>query len=348
MKLYMAGGEGSILRDAVLKHTGPGFKVNVLESYWAHKYKSDDYLDRLHKFYCDAKATGKYENIMLDSGAHSIIFAYTGAKKTMHLMKEIKDIDKYMKDYLRFVRRMADVVDFFFEVDSAPFTFSYDEQQRWRDEFFKITNPNRDQFLPVWHVRYGKNQRETMTQHLKDYSYIGIPKEADLPWSDNRFASYFELVAQHKCTLHGLALTGYSKFRNFPFRSADSTSWSFNARTKKLFCFDQETEVAHTVDLGVRRDATKRNLRAMNPKLAEPVHTYAQYLIKKYELDVKHDLFWLGEESSPSGVCAIELGLLNICTYLEMQEKVNRVGHKFDGKKKQGELFDFIHHEGHK
>lgn len=351
MNFHLAAMECTFCHKAILTATTEKFKAHVLESYWTFKYKDDKFYDELHKRYERMKASGRVKTIIVDSGAHSIIAAYAGFKNTKHLLKQIRNINEYSEDYLRFVDRFKDVVDYFFEIDSAPFTYTYEVQRDWRDKFYaKVNNPH--QFMPVWHVRYNpQNLRETLEQHFRDYAYIGISTE--LEWNADRFARYFEVKKDFNCNVHGLAITALDRMKEFPFFSVDSTSYLHDAITKCIRIFDKKTCTQDLVYLGTQKPSVGMTpLVHMNKAHHKPVFEYAAYLREKYGLLIMDDLFLLGQ-SSAAGMpleqyhkCREALVLYNMATFLEMEEYLNTHGHDFTDKK-QTELFDWLTGEPH-
>jgi hypothetical protein len=344
MNLYFAGMECTYCHEAVMDYTGPAFSCSILESFWLFKYKQHAW-DKLHARYVRMKESGKVKKIIIDSGAHSIIYAYTGAKNTKHLLSQIKGVDNFINNYLEFVEKFKDVVDAFFELDTSPFTFTYAEQLKIRDRFFKAVNTP-EQFLPVYHLRYDKDLKKCLEDHYREYKYIGIAgREGDVLWDKSRFESYFEILKNFACKIHGLAVTSWDKMKQFPFYSVDSTTYIHNVKLRQLQTINLKDGTMQMYYLGDRENTIA--LRGFNKVIIDKVMEHVDYLIKKYDLKTTRDILALGKDSAPTkGFDSYlhNIAIYNICEFLEMTEYVNIHKTEFENKggKKQTELFDLL------
>lgn len=343
MNLHFAGFETAYVHQAILAGYF-GKPVNALESFWVFKKGDTNSWSKIHRRYEELKSKRLVDKLIVDSGAHSIIAAYTGAKQTSHLIKEIGSIETFMERYLQFVTMFQDVVDYFFEVDTSPFTFSYEEQLRWRDKFYRVVK-NRKQFMPVFHLRYEKDIDKCFKFHLNEYPYIGLGVDGSMTvFNHQRFEKYFDIIKDYPTQVHGLGITSLLRMKTFPWYSVDSTSYIQMAKTRTLMLFNKKTCAVDIIPLGFRGD--KGTYRTISDYIRAEVDKEVLKLKEKYKLGTNCDLNALGavSEHAASDInhgYAPALALLNMATYMEIVDWINEHGHDFQ-EKKQCELFDMF------
>ena len=333
MILYFAGNEPGAIDKVIMENTS-ALKIDRLYSFLAWWKWDDSRWEEIHNKFVEFRAKNKFSRIIMDSGAHTISGAFEKRAENMQAMKEMAL--PLARRYLDFIKRFKDVVDAFFEVDTAPYTFSYEKQVEMRKAFFDAAGDPM-KFIPVFHNRYDSNVRKVLEDHVYNYPYVGITG-IHQEFNQSMFESYFDEIKKSGCKIHGLAVTAYEKMSEFPFYSVDSSSYLRQGITRTFLYFNQKTAETKTYSI-----SHSGNNCIWSKCEAEQNHVleYIKYLKKKYGLDIPDDMRYLCDIKHTTGVDGYAICIYNICSYLECLERIHKNGHTFDGKK-QGELFDLM------
>ncbi|MCK4501230.1 hypothetical protein KAU11_12085 [Candidatus Babeliales bacterium] len=200
MKLYFAGAESIVYIDAINRGGGE----NCLVSYHQLQNKPK-YLEKNSEYY------GKQKRVFLDSGA------FTAATKGITI-----DIDKYINYIKDNINNIA--VHACLDVIGDP---KKTEEQQLYMESQGVTP------LPVFHFSK-KNDYSIFEKMCEKYDYIALGGVAmgirDMPRVVDHFNKCFKIVGRYwakgrKIRIHGFGVTAVSLLTQYPFYSADSTSW---------------------------------------------------------------------------------------------------------------------------
>ncbi len=209
-----------------------GFKCRgILVSYlWCIDRNVIELLKKIKKY--DVK-------VMLDSSAHSILYAYAREfkgeniemghnvnKKAIEILRK-NELDRYVEDMINFVDKNKDVFDIYVELDVQEIV-GIDKVNEWRDEWeARGLEP-----MYVWH---GENF-DIVKEWLERTRYIGIGGTGT---SGTTIRERIMMARQIKdlrddVWIHWFAFTGFRSLSHLAkvglVTSSDSTSWTGGAR----------------------------------------------------------------------------------------------------------------------
>lgn len=167
--------------------------------------------------------------LFIDSGAFS---AHTKGKTV--------DVD----DYINFMNEIDDVVYVFAQVDKIPGRFGQPKtaqeladapRESWENYLYmKDRVKSRDKLLPIFHqgedFKWLENMLEYTHEDGKHIPYIGISPANDVSvcqkkkWLEHVFSTIAKSSNPNVKT-HAFGMTSLNVLEQFPFTSADSTSW---------------------------------------------------------------------------------------------------------------------------
>ena len=171
--------------------------------------------------------------LFIDSGAFS---AHTKGKEV--------DVD----DYINFMNEIDDVTYIFAQVDKIPGKFGQPKTPEelaeapklsWDNYLYMVSRvKSRDKLLPIFHqgedFKWLRNMLEYRHPDGKPIWYIGISPANDV--SVNEKKKWLELVfkvikesSNPNVHTHAFGMTSLNVLEQYPFTSADSTSWLLSA-----------------------------------------------------------------------------------------------------------------------
>lgn len=226
-------------------------------------------LDWVEWLKANPTATNK---LFIDSGAFS---AHTKGKEV--------DVD----DYIRFINEIDDYVYIFAQVDKIPGRFGQPKtpqeladapRESWENYLYMVDKvKSRDKLLPIFHqgedFKWLKNMLEYTHPDGKHIWYIGVSPANDVSVSDKKkwLELVFKIIAESSnpnvCT-HAFGMTSLNVLEQYPFTSADSTSWLLSAANgsiiingKTITISDRRTQDDHNIlnrSIGVYEGVEKK------------------------------------------------------------------------------------------
>ena len=165
--------------------------------------------------------------LFIDSGAYS---AYTKQK--------VVDVD----DYISYINSITDKVTIFAQLDKIPGEFRKPKTKEQRLEAPKLSWENYlymkdkvkepDKLIPIFHqgedYKWLENMLEYKNEDGKHIPYIGISPAVDLPGIEQFLDTSFDIIANSSnpnVKTHAFGMTQLDLLEQYPYTSADSTSW---------------------------------------------------------------------------------------------------------------------------
>lgn len=177
--------------------------------------------------------------LFIDSGAFS---AHT------------KGIEVDVDDYIEYLNLNDDALTVFAQVDKIPGTFgipyTYQELQEapmlsWENYLYMAPKlKSRYKLIPIFHqqedFKWLRNLLEYVDENGNHIPYIGISTRNDAPVKDKKawLSMVFDIIARSSnpnVKTHAFGMTSISLLEQFPFTSADSTSWIMTAVNGSIF-----------------------------------------------------------------------------------------------------------------
>ena len=219
------------------------------------------------------EATNK---LFIDSGAFS---AHTKGKEV--------DVDAY----IQFMNEIDDVVWVFAQVDKIPGRFGQPKtpqeladapRESWENYLYMVDKvKSRDKLLPIFHqgedFKWLHNMLNYKHADGKPIWYIGISPANDVSVSEKKkwLEVVFKIIKESpnpNVHTHAFGMTTISVLEQYPFTSADSTSWLLSAANGSIIVDGK------TLPISDRRIHDNGNLLNRNPALKASVEEKA----KKY------------------------------------------------------------------
>ena len=152
------------------------------------------------------------EEIMIDSGAHSI----------MHGKKA--DFDAYTESYAKFIEAFdRDNVIGYFEMDIDNIV-GFEKVLEYRRYLEGVT----DKIIPVWHRRRGIKNFEEMCEQYSG-KIVAITGYRNIEIAPEQYILFLKTARKYGCKLHCLGMTNKRILDKVPFDYVDSSSWVQNS-----------------------------------------------------------------------------------------------------------------------
>jgi hypothetical protein len=201
-----------------------------------------------------------HELIFVDSGAHSF-FAENHDKglSVSNLKKKTKTKetpDEYMANYIIWLKKHIDVIDYFAELDIGEIV-GQDKVMLWRQQLKDAGLYHK--CVTVYHPDIMTDQDYIDMLDDSVSRYVALEGDRDSRPRIN-YNKYLKLAFERGVKTHGFAMTKTDVFLNYGFWSVDSSSWKAGViygfighflenRVKMLECRDQKAiGIANTVE----------------------------------------------------------------------------------------------------
>lgn len=225
--------------------------------------------------------------LFIDSGAFS---AHTKGKEV--------DVDSYIK----FMNEIDDYVYIFAQVDKIPGRFGQPKtpqeladapRESWENYLYMVDKvKSRDKLLPIFHqgedFKWLRNMLEYRHPDGKPIWYIGISPANDVNVSEKVkwLETVYKIIAESSnpnVHTHAFGMTSLNVLEQYPFTSADSTSWILSASNGSILLDGKTVTVSD------------RRLHDNNNVMNKSVAVYED--IKKRVADLGFDLDELSVDS---------------------------------------------------
>lgn len=137
--------------------------------------------------------------------------------------------------------------------------------------------------LPVFHFsEYRDGRLDLLQEWCKKYSYIaigGVAKVGLTPGQQKRYLNTVFHYTKDKIKLHGFGITGQGVLEEYPFYSADSTTWLSGGRYGKVVTAN-----------GI--EGTKKNYIGMKSKEKDYVYLYRKGIEETLKLQEHITSLW--------------------------------------------------------
>ena len=206
----------------------------------------------------DPSVIQKSKMFLLDSGAFTF----------MQSSKKAVDWEKYLDEYIDFVKRNN--VQYFFELDIDSIT-GYDYVKQLRNRLEKETGRK---CIPVFHKSRGLKEWEKMCQ---EYDFVAIGTIGDYDGRPDVLMCLLEIAKRHGTKVHGLGFTRLGLLPKMPFYSVDSTSWCCGNRFGFVDKFNGTS---------IEKIAKPANTRFANAKIVVR-HNFGEWVKFQKYMDLK-------------------------------------------------------------
>ena len=159
--------------------------------------------------------------ILIDSGAFTFFKDPKYAKKTLEWW------EKYIENYVDFIKTHREYIFACVELDIDSLVGS-EKVQEWREKYFYPLEQEGINVIYLYHLDKDLDYfKEMCRKHAYvGFSYVELKRELqEQPIVDSMVAQLFEIAKQYKTAIHGFAITSNRLLLNYPFLSADSTSY---------------------------------------------------------------------------------------------------------------------------
>jgi hypothetical protein len=242
MRILFAAPEKSVEELLNVGATG----VITSYAYWRMQKKVD-------------KRLRKFQFVLVDAGSAAFFSAYK--TETSLRKSDLPPIDKYIDEYIVWLKANEDVYDYFTELDiGALLRFqriegtgrnarkTYPSGRKWvletRQKF--IDAGLQDKMMPIYHPEY--HTWEDFVEMTEQYKYVGVGKLT-------RFAEYnkiFNEVRDKGTKIHAFNMAKPESLRKQPFYSMDCNAWLMGTRYGETYVY-RAGRLTQTGDKGVRK-----------------------------------------------------------------------------------------------
>ncbi len=240
MRIYAAAIEqaGSYARDLKfgVYNSLADIHQHFFVSYYATRSRG------LFKIKSRAFGTKRHKiTIIVDSGAHTF-FGAVGLSATPHIKVRVTpgNPNIYLENYLDWVEANWSEIEFFVELDLQEIV-GHEQVIRWRKRYKE--RGFQSKCILVYHTGDGWNRFRNIVDNneARFVATEGIrPGKPILPYGEITRYAY-----EHKCKIHGFAMTRFNLLAKVPFYSVDSSTWKMPARWGKLLTLRPGRGVPH-------------------------------------------------------------------------------------------------------
>lgn len=214
--------------------------------------------------------------LFIDSGAFS---AHTKGKEV--------DVD----DYIKFMNDIDDVTYIFAQVDKIPGKFGQPKtpqqladapRESWENYLYMVDKvKSRDKLLPIFHqgedFKWLENMLEYKHPDGKPIWYIGVSPANDVSVSEKKkwLEVVFRIIKESSnpnVHTHAFGMTSLNVLEQYPFTSADSTSWLLSAANGSIIIEGK------TMPISDRRLHDNKNLMCRSTGVKES----AESIVKRF------------------------------------------------------------------
>ena len=204
-----------------------GVTRNVLLSYYYIRRRGIDEIEERLKKHRGMK-------ILIDSGA------FTFFKDPKYATKTVEWWENYLKNYTTFIKEHRDYIYACVELDIDSLVGS-EKVDEWREKYFYPLEKEGINVIYLYHLDKDYDYLENL---CRKHAYIGFSYvEFKNSLEDNdkikeTVDKVFEIAKKHKTAIHGFAITGNKMLLNYPFLSADSTTYLTGAQFGNMTYFE--------------------------------------------------------------------------------------------------------------
>ncbi len=173
--------------------------------------------------------------ILIDSGA------FTFFKDPQYTKKTIEWWEKYIQNYVTFVRTYREYIFACVELDIDTLVGA-EKVNEWREKYFY---PLEEEGINVIYLYHTDKDLDFFDLLCKKHPYVGfsyvelkreLEEQSDV---DAMVANLFNIAQKHHTAIHGFAITGNRMLQNYPFFSADSTSYLTGSQFGTITYFEE-------------------------------------------------------------------------------------------------------------
>ncbi len=200
---------------------------NVLLSYYYIRRRGKDEIEaRLKK--------NRGMKILIDSGA------FTFFNDPKYSTKSVEWWEKYVENYVDFIRTHREHIFACVELDIDSLV-GKEKVDEWREKYFHALEKEGINVIYLYHL---DKSLEDFDQLCKKHPYVGfsyielkstLTDQAEVDFVINNL---FNIAKKNKSAIHGFAVTGNKMLLNYPFFSADSTSYLSGAQFGTVTYFE--------------------------------------------------------------------------------------------------------------
>ena len=203
------------------------YTKNILLSYYYIRRRGIDEIEaRLKK--------NRGMKILIDSGA------FTFFKDPQYAKKSVEWWEKYLKNYIKFIQEHRNYIFACVELDIDSIVGS-EQVEEWRKKYFYPLEESGVRVIYLYHLDKDLDYFEDMCRKhaYVGFSYVELKNSID----DNDLiqetvSNLFDIAKKYKTAIHGFAITGNKMLLNYPFLSADSTTYTMGAQYGNIVYFD--------------------------------------------------------------------------------------------------------------
>lgn len=226
------------------------------------------------------------EYIRSHPGCPNKLFIDSGAFSA-HTKGKVVDVDAY----IQFMNDIDDAVYIFAQVDKIPGKFGQPKTPEelaeapklsWENYLYMVDKvKSRDKLLPIFHqgedFKWLKNMLEYRHPDGKPIWYIGISPANDVSVAEKKkwLQPVFKMIKESSnpnVHTHAFGMTSLNVLEQYPFTSADSTSWVMSAANGSIILD------GHTIPVSDQRLHDARNMMNMSSGVQEGVRKRVEEL----------------------------------------------------------------------
>lgn len=200
---------------------------NVLLSYYYIRRRGKDEIEaRLKK--------NRGMKILIDSGA------FTFFNDPKYSTKSVEWWEKYVENYVDFVRTHREHIFACVELDIDSLV-GKEKVDEWREKYFHTLEKEGINVIYLYHLDKSLEDFDVLCKKhpYVGFSYIELKSTLkDQTEVDFVINNLFNIAKKNKSAIHGFAVTGNKMLLNYPFFSADSTSYLSGAQFGTVTYFE--------------------------------------------------------------------------------------------------------------
>ena len=208
--------------------------------------------------------------ILIDSGA------FTFFKDPQYKEKTLEWWETYLKNYTDFVRTHRDYVFACVELDIDSLVGA-EQVQAWREKYFYPLEKEGINVIYLYHLDKDLDYFEQLCKRhaYVGFSYLEMKRNIDDPHEiELLINTLFDIAKKYRTAIHGFAITGNKMLLQYPFFSADSTTYLAGAQFGEINYFEAGALKHLKKDVWKTQYMVKLQALGLKPKLLENESPY--------------------------------------------------------------------------
>lgn len=247
----------------------------LLSYYYIRRRGKEEIEERLYK--------RKGMKFLIDSGAHTFFNDPKYADKTVEWWED------YLKKYIGFIEKHRDLIFACVELDIGAIV-GKEVLEDWRERYF---HPLEESGIPVIYVYHLEDSLEDFTKLCAKHPYVGFSaleiSKTETVNADELIKNLFNIAVKYKSKVHGFGVGSNKLLLNYPFYTADMTSWLTGSQFGEVNYFEGgklkrlKKDQWKTGEYRGKLEALKLNPRLLDNEATTELQKASAIAFKKFE-----------------------------------------------------------------